>query len=498
MVEKFLNGINNEGSRREYRQRLKWFDRFCDKFCGCEPLAGTYSVVERIKLFKHELKGYLNPYELLDDFKAYFLEMNRSGNRKPIGTRSIIFRIDTAADFIEWATAHRIEIKRKSLKKMLHYGDILEREPYTLERHEIINLLTTPFNYRLTVFLHFLLVVGARPIEVCRLKNSDLDLTSNPPKVHFPASITKIKRERTNELTGELARILQDWLDHKSRTRNKVTTLREQSNTGAWTKTETITPKLNSNDLLFAITTEGAINPDSIYNQLQLNFEKLLKKTKLDMKYEDGIHKITFSSCRDYVKTMISNTGNTDFAEYWIGHKGKFNYWTSKGKKEIDAKTRTELFKKVEHLLIYLDKDQVVEVTKDLESRADVHKEEITQLKRELTKTQDVMKKMQQENTENINRLLSLIAKESIVGKPAIPKENLDLIFSGQFGSIPLPVTNKEGKDVKEFHISKDLESIKNNYEEQSKRAKKLVKKLPKGMKQVYIMKDPPEEFKTK
>lgn len=320
--------------------------------------------------------------------------MNRSGNRKPIGTRSIRFRIDTAADFIEWATAHRIEINRKSLKRMLHYSDITEREPYTLERHEIIKLLTTPFNYRLTVFLHFLLVVGARPIEACRLKISNLDLESSPPKVHFPASITKIKKERTNELTLEVAQILKDWLDHRKRTRNGVTFLRDDEieEGGPKTKTEKITPNLNASDLLFAITIEGAINPDSIYNQLQLNFEKLLKKTKLDMKYEDGIHKITFSSCRDYVKTVISNTGNTDFAEFWIGHKGKFNYWTSKGKKEIDSKTRTGLFKKIESQLIYLDKDLVIEVTQDNRSKIDAQKEVIDRLSKRLEAMEQSLK----------------------------------------------------------------------------------------------------------
>lgn len=148
------------------------------------------------------------------------------------------------------------------------------------------------------------------------------------------------------------------WLNHKTRTSNKVTLLKGRTKTGARTRTEVITPTLNPDDLLFAITTEGDINPDSIYKQLQKNFQKLLRISGLDIRYEDGIHKITFSSCRDYVKTMIGNTGNTDFANYWIGYKPeKYNYWTSSGSKKIDETTRTELFKAIEHLLLYLDKD---------------------------------------------------------------------------------------------------------------------------------------------
>ena len=120
------------------------------------------------------------------------------------------------------------------------------------------------------------------------------------------------------------------------------------------------------------------------------------------MKYEDGIHKITFSSCRDFVKTQISNTGNTDFANYWIGHKPeKYNYWTTSGNMKIDEKTRTELFKKVEHLLIYLDKDQVIEVTQDFKSRQDIHKKEIENLKHQLTETRRSFEKMQKRQDED-------------------------------------------------------------------------------------------------
>jgi len=442
LVQKFISGIENEGSRSTSRHRLLWFDRFCDIFCKCEPLAGTGKVIERIKLFKHERKDFLNPYMFLDDYKTYFLDMNRSAKKRPIVVRTIKHRVDTATDLIQYFTG--LAIDRKILKKMLRYGRIEEREPYTLDREtEIIKLLTKHFNYRLTVFLHLLLVVGARPIEACRLKVSNVDLTSNPPKVHFPAKITKIKKARSNELTGELAQILKAWLDHKYRTRNKVTLLNEKTETGAKSKTETITPNKNDEDLLFSMSTDGTLKPDSIYNQLQKNFQKLLVNTRLDMTYEDGIHKITFSSCRDYVKTCISNTGNTDFANYWIGHKPeKYNYWTSSGNMKIDEKTRTELFRKVEHLLIYLDKDQVIEVTQDLKSRADIHKKEIENLKHQLTETQEAFEKVKQEKSHDstlLAEVTSRLAKmEQLIGARVVKTSHLS-------GDIPPDVKDVDG-----------------------------------------------------
>ena len=136
----------------------------------CEPLVDTAKVIERLKSSKHGQDDFLNPYMFLDEYKTYFLDMNRSGKKRAIIVRTIKHRIDTATDLIQYFTG--LDIDRKRLKKMLRLGRIEEREPYTLDREtEITKLLTKPFNYRLTVFLHFLLVVGASPYRGMSFKN---------------------------------------------------------------------------------------------------------------------------------------------------------------------------------------------------------------------------------------------------------------------------------------------------------------------------------------
>ena len=54
--------------------------------------------------------------------------------------------------------------------------------------------------------------------------------------------------------------------------------------------------------------------------------------------------------------------------------------------------------------------------------------------------------KIQQENKEREERLISLIAKESIVGKPAVPPSQIDLVRSGQLDAIPLSISNRQGE----------------------------------------------------
>ena len=113
---------------------------------------------------------------------------------------------------------------------------------------------------------------------------------------------------------------------------------------------------------------------------------ELVIRTRLDEKFEDGIHKITFMTCRDFVNTQIRNKGYERFAEYWIGHKGQYDYWTSRGSSEFDEQTRIDLFRQVQHLFIYLDKDEVLKITKEYDSKIETGKEEIQSLKLQLEK----------------------------------------------------------------------------------------------------------------
>ncbi|MFI5423500.1 MAG: hypothetical protein ACHQXG_01795 [Nitrososphaerales archaeon] len=98
--------------------------------------------------------------------------------------------------------------------------------------------------------------------------------------------------------------------------------------------------------------------------------------------------------------------------------------------------------------------------------------------------------KIQQENKEREERLISLIAKESIVGKPAVPPSQIDLVRSGQLDAIPLSISNRQGEDTKDFVIHNDIESIKNNPIKINLSKNKL-----KSKSKLYNLEDPPNAF---
>jgi integrase len=54
---------------------------------------------------------------------------------------------------------------------------------------------------------------GCRQGEALQLKVKDIDITTSPVKVHFPAEITKTRQERIGFLTREASNALQYRLD---------------------------------------------------------------------------------------------------------------------------------------------------------------------------------------------------------------------------------------------------------------------------------------------
>jgi integrase len=58
---------------------------------------------------------------------------------------------------------------------------------------------------------------GARAIEALSIRNRDLDLEFNPPKISIRREFTKIKVDKYIFITKELKEQIQKWLDYKYR-----------------------------------------------------------------------------------------------------------------------------------------------------------------------------------------------------------------------------------------------------------------------------------------
>jgi hypothetical protein len=352
----------------------------------------------------------------------------------------------------------------------------------SLDAADIRKILLSCSNRRLKAFLLVLCSSGVRSdTEACSIRRRDIDFDTNPTSIKIRADYTKTKVGRIVYITDEATYYLNQWLNFKGRD--------------------------EPNELIFGAYENNI--PDTVedtkrmatnhYVRLNNEFARLLINVRMDERKETGVpekrrHKITFHSLRRFTYSTVEQQVNTGYAEYLLGHSSCV-YHTEKPEK-ISSIYRTRCMS----ALTILNYEIIEEKGKSIESRLEQKEqeisfmnererhrdEEILQLKHQLKLFQEAQQtneekitNMERENKESLNRLLSLLAKESIVGKPAIPQSQLDLLSSGKLDAIPLAVSNHEGEDVKLFIINKDLESIRNN----SKKVKKLAKGTTSGKK---------------
>ena len=105
-----------------------------------------------------------------------------------------------------------------------------------------------------------------------------------------------------------------------------------------------------------------------------IEFNKVIKQ--LDIGYEDNNknrHIFTLHSFRRYVRTLISDLGYQDYAEFTLGHSNS-TYWRK------STKEKYALFKKIEpHLL--LDQTSLQRMGADLQTRMEAMEQENMELK---------------------------------------------------------------------------------------------------------------------
>jgi Phage integrase family len=175
---------------------------------------------------------------------------------------------------------------------------------------------------------------GLRAVEALAIRQCDIDFNginfadindkSNPVSIKIRKEYTKTRTARTIFISNEAARYLHYWIEWKYRKRKQYYILkRDRTNNNASNNKE--------NDLVFSKI--SSTDPHRLYFNMIEEFQKILEAAGLASRKEDGVYKrrkITFHSFRRFVKTTIANqTRNSDYSEWFLGHK-KSPYYTNK------------------------------------------------------------------------------------------------------------------------------------------------------------------------
>jgi len=278
----------------------------------------------------------LNVYELLDRFVSYLVNMP---HQPPLASTSIANYIYVVRSYLQY---HDIDINLSKFKRRVRLPKVPREDERPIDANDIRNILLACNNRRLKAYILVLASGGMRAIEALALRYRDIDFTVSPIKVHLRKEFTKTKAARDIYISDEATKYLKQWLDWKYREERILKT----------GKRTTTTPM--PDDLVFSPFLGS--NPASMYHKLIQEFHKLLEVVGLNNRKENSLRGIvTFHSFRRFVKSVISDSVNQDYSEWFLGHR-KSPYYV---KKEQELR---EIYKsKCMHHLTFLDYDAALE-----------------------------------------------------------------------------------------------------------------------------------------
>jgi integrase len=330
-VETFLNSIgrNSKNSERAYKSGLTHFANFL-----VHKNQTPDSIIPLLT------KGNVNVYELLDQFVSYLT--------KQVGVRTLDLYMAAVRSFLEYSDVDIIPSKFRRRVKMPKSFDDPE-EPLSLS--DIRHLLQFCNNTRLTCYLLVLLSSGLRPMEAASLRLMDVDFSTSPTRINVRRETTKTKRSRIVYCNEEATIHLKKLLKFRKN-------------------------DLQADTLIFSIKRHSRL-PQSIYNKMLIQFEKLQAIADRDQMKENGKrHKITLHSFRRTCFSIINEQTNSEFANFYLGHSNS-PYWTHKEteRREIYAKRCMPYLTVLDYTL--LDTQQ-----KNIQAELQAKDKEIQQLRR--------------------------------------------------------------------------------------------------------------------
>ena len=277
-----------------------------------------------------ELKsGKEDIYKLLNDFVSYL--QNNTENGSNLSPATFNLYVSAAKSYF---TFNDIDINPSKFKYRVSLPTVHREDEQPIDSTDIKEILHHCNNRRLKAYLLVLASGGMRASEALAIRECDIDFSginfkdltnlndgkANPAGIRIRKEYSKTRTERRIFISNEAARYLHEWVEWKYRDRTNER------------KNYTLKNRVRSqNDLIFS--TVNATDPYGIYFKMSVEFQKVLEAAGLASRKEDGVYrrrKITFHSFRRFVKTTIANqTRNSDYSEWFLGHK-KSSYYTNK------------------------------------------------------------------------------------------------------------------------------------------------------------------------
>ena len=352
----------------------------------------------------------INVYKFLDKFVT-FLQTTE------LSKASIKQYVNCVKSYLQY---HDIDIVPYKFKKRVMLPKTPQEDAQPIDESDIRTILNQCHNRRLKTILMVLASSGVRPIEACAIRVCDTNFDSTPTQIHIRAEYTKTKKSRNIFISDEASSWLKEWIEDRFRI--------------ILNKSEKIDGRI-SGSLVFQVfdINSYSTTPQSIYQKVVQQFHKVLTDVNLDRR-KDGMPQnrtITLHSFRRFVKTTISNQANSDYSEWFLGHK-KSSYY------QVKPEERAEIYSiRCMKYLTFLDYSTLEATGRSTEAKikelekvnqiiSQKHEAKVTELENMNKKQEEEMSTMR----EQMDRIIKLLeynpmlshAKRSVLERLASTK----------------------------------------------------------------------------
>jgi integrase len=298
-VDKFIRLKKTDNTRDGYRVALADFARFkfADKIRDLDPSEQREKAITLLNAYI--LKKDLDPVADIQDY----IEGRKGKARSTTNTYCFAVRQFYMINGHQFNKQELAAVKPKSV--IAETKD----EPITLD---ILKKMVDTSNLHNKLLITLLVSTGARIGELVQVRIKDLDLTSDPARIHVPDQFTKTGKGRVVFLTPEAKGLVLLWLGSA---RDKYMELAEFKNKGLISlgkRGQRIAP--DKDDRLLGCG----------YDTARFMFLKMLERSGKEMKQDDLTrrHLIHIHSCRKYFRTVAVQTIPLDAVEAILGHSG--------------------------------------------------------------------------------------------------------------------------------------------------------------------------------
>jgi integrase len=375
-VNDFLDSVgrNSAKTKKLYGFSLLHFQEFLSS-------DDRYSKFTANSILKPLSKNQIDAYTLIDHFVSYLV----SKHNKKLSPNSISLYVAALRSYLLY---HNIDIVVSKFKRRVKLPKKHKEDEEALDASDIRKILLSCNNRRLKAYLLTLASGGMRAIEAIAIRNSDIDFSVSPTKVHIRADFAKTRVSRDVYVSDETSKFLKEWLDFKYRDKGEPL-------------------KRMPSDLVFGKRNQSS-NINFIYQKLWYEFTKILEVISMNERKEGmNRRKFTFHSFRRNAYTTICDVTDQAFAEYFLGHS-KSVYHTKKesSKREIYAN-------KIMKYLTFLDYTTLESTGRNIEAKLEEKEKEISYLRERDLKHDTEMADMR----VTLDKIVSLIKQNPKLAK---------------------------------------------------------------------------------